>query len=120
MLAFLFLLNGCESDQAVVWRTDSVSPGGEYTVHAETVQQSGPGNAWISTTVTLRQLGQKAGVHILDLSHDLLPRPPGSAVDITWAGPRHLVLVWAPGSEVGFQAGKAIEVDIDAMPRRQE
>lgn len=116
LMGVLSLVSGCESDQAVVWQADAVSPDGGYTVHAETIQQSGPGNAWIWTTVKLTQKGQKTGVDILGLSHDLLPRPPGYAVQMRWLGPRRLRLAWAPGSEVNFQAVRAITVDIEAGP----
>ena len=115
-MGVLSLVSGCESDQAVVWQADAVSPGGGYTVHAETVQQSGPGNAWVSTTVNLTQKGQETGVEILGLSHDLLPRPPGYAVQMRWLGPRRLRLAWAPGSKVNFQAVRGITVDIEAVP----
>jgi hypothetical protein len=117
LLVWLFmLLSGCESDRAVVCQADAMSPDGGYKVHAETVQQSGPGNAWVSTTVKLTQKGQEAGVDILGLSHHLLPGPPGYAVRMRWLGPRRLLLAWAPGSEVNFQAVRAITVDIEAGP----
>jgi len=118
LMPVLFLVIGCGSDRALVWQTDAVSPDGGYTVHAETVQQSGPGNAWISTRVKLTQKGQNLGVDILGLSHDRLPRPPGYAVQIRWQGPRRLRLAWTPGSEVDLQAVRAIGVDIDAAAYR--
>lgn len=120
LVLFLSLLSGCESDQAVVWQADAVSPDGAYTVHAETVQQSGPGNAWISTTVKLTQTGQETGVDILVLSHNLLPRPPGYAVQMRWLDPRRIRLAWAAGSEVDFRAVRAIAVDIESAPRGKE
>jgi len=113
-MAVLSLISGCESDRAVVWRADAVSPDGGYTAHAETVQQSGPGNAWISTRVKLTQKGQEVGVEILGLSHKVLPRTPEHAVQMRWLGPRRLWLAWAPDSEVDFLAVRAIAVDVEA------
>ena len=119
LLAFNALaLSGCQSDQAVVWQTDVASPDGHYTVHAETIQQSGPGNAWISTTVELIQTGQEKGVEILNISHSMLPRPASNAVRATWIGERKLRLEWHPGSELEFQAIRSSGVDIEAFPLR--
>jgi len=115
-MGVFFLLGGCESDRAVVWQADAVSPDGAYMTHAETVQQSGPGNAALWTTVELRQKWRETGVEILGLSHDLLPRSPGYAVQMKWLGPRRLRLAWAPDSEVNFRAVRAITVDIEAGP----
>jgi hypothetical protein len=108
---------GCESDQAIIWQADAVSPDGRYKVHAETVQQSGPGNAWVSTEVKLAQKGQEEGVDILVLSHDRLPQPVQDAVRMTWVDGKNLRLEWLSGSEVDFQAVRAMGVDIKALPR---
>lgn len=116
----LVLVSGCQSDRAVVWQKDVVSPDGQYTVHAETVQQSGPGNAAVWTTVELRQTWRESGVMVLDLVPIQLPPPGQDAVRINWRDARHLKLSWAPGSKVTFQAVKAIEVQIEAGPSGQE
>ncbi|WP_448097229.1 hypothetical protein [Luteibacter yeojuensis] len=116
-IGVLLSMCGCESDQAIIWQADVVSPDGRYKVHAETVQQSGPGNAWVSTEVKLAQKGQEKGVDILVLSHDRLPQPVQDAVRMAWVDGKNLRLEWLSGSEVDFQAVRAMGVDIKALPR---
>ncbi|TCV96429.1 hypothetical protein EC912_102780 [Luteibacter rhizovicinus] len=111
------LLTGCYSDQAVIWKADSTSQDGRWTSHAETVQQGGPGNAWVSTQVTLVQKGRDDYQLIASFSHIKAAYPVLEAVTMTWINPQHLDIAYRPDSEVDFQAVKLASVTITLHPR---
>lgn len=117
VFAVVLAVSGCDSDRAVVWQANVASPDGNYRVHAETVQQSGPGNAWVSTQVTLGQGGPDRAFEILSLSHDIVPPPGIDPVSIHWTGPRTLRLEYLPSSNVDFEAIKGAGVEIESVPR---
>lgn len=59
--AFIFLLLGacffvvCCDGPSIIWKEEVRSPDGFWTAIALTEQQSGPGNAWCGTTVSLKR-----------------------------------------------------------------
>ncbi|QWT19105.1 hypothetical protein KPL74_15290 [Bacillus sp. NP157] len=110
---------GCGDDRAVVWEAHVKAPDGHYRVNAQTIQQSGPGNAALSTRVKLSQRDDDEGDDILDLSHSQMAEVINGPVKVVWLDNTTLRLEFVPSSHVDFQAIKAAAVTIDAVPMPQ-
>ena len=111
-------LAGCGKDWAVTWQADAGSSDGHYQAHAETIQQSGPGNAALWTEVRLTQKGRVEGSTILVLMHNNSPQDVRNAVRMTWVGDSKLRVEYTASSDVAFQAVKAAGVEIESRAFR--
>jgi hypothetical protein len=97
-------------DCATIWSTQARSPDGQFVASAETVQNGGPGTAYIATTVTVRQSFKTEGPDVLVLSN-LLPD-----LRLTWLTPTHLKISYTKPATVEFQAIRCfgtIEVSVE-------
>lgn len=112
-----WLVSACSDDQAVIWQAHVKSPDGHYEANAETIQQSGPGNAWLSTVVKLSQGKDDEGFEILLFSHSSAQELAGGAVSMTWVDNKTLRVKYVPSSTVEFQAVRGAGVTIDLEPR---
>lgn len=124
--------SGCESrDDLVVWKAALSSPDGDWVATADTVQNGGPGNAEIHTTVFLQGRNKKVppqevfGVEF----QGPIPHPytldnvanAGGCVGLTmvWSAPNQLHLSYEgkPGNEVGLHVAKLANVEITVESR---
>lgn len=86
LTALAGLSSSCGSSTDITWRSDVASPDGKWTATAMTEGVSGPGNAYLGTTVFLKRTDTKGrGLEVLGYQED------GS----TWArGRAPLILSW--------------------------
>jgi hypothetical protein len=117
MMTGTVLACSCSDERGIIWHAEAASPNGHYLARAETIQQGGPGNAWVSTEVRLMQGESDKGIEILILSYDDAPQPVPDAVSMTWDGDKTLHLKYSPSGHLDFQAVRASGVDIDTALR---
>jgi hypothetical protein len=126
------LFCGCESrDDLVVWKAALSSPDGDRIATADTVQNGGPGNAEIHTTVFLQARNSKAPPQeVFGIECEgPIPHPytldnvanNGGCVGLTmvWSSPNKLHLSYeaTPGNQVGLQVVKLSNVEITVESR---
>jgi hypothetical protein len=113
-------LRGCAwHDYATTWSAEARSPDGLWVATAESVQNGGPGTAYDSTAVYLRQSGQKPA-EILGFSHQYAT----INLHMKWLTPAHLEVTYGPSGRPGdtvnvdFQAVKfaAVEISLRYVP----
>lgn len=119
-MALIPSVSSCNDDHSVIWSADIASPDGAWLVHAETIQQSGPGNAAVFTEIGLGQRGQHQRTIIVGLSHSIAPRPLEPPVAMRWSTNRKLTVEYDPSSEVNFQAVKLADIEVTAEPMQQD
>ena len=126
------LILGCTSrDDLVVWKAELASPDGVWLAIADTVQNGGPGNAEIHTTVFLQgpnKRGPRQEVFGIECQGPI-PHPytldnvanAGGCVGLTmvWSAPNQLHLSYEekPGNEVGLHVAKLANVEIAVKSR---
>lgn len=102
------LLSAC-SNVATIWSTEVRSPDGQWRAIARTDQYSGPGNAGLYTTVTLKRTkGPKSPIDILAFTQD------AKSIDLkmNWLTPLHLEVTYKQPAVIDFQAIKCAGIDI--------
>lgn len=126
------LILGCTSrDDLVVWKAELASPDGAWLATADTVQNGGPGNAEIHTTVFLQGRDKQVPrqeVFVIECQGPI-PHPytldnvanAGGCVGLTmvWSAPNQLHLSYEekPGNDVGLHVAKLANVEITAGSR---
>lgn len=102
------LLSGC-NNVATIWSIEVRSPDGQWRAIARTDQYSGPGNAGIYTTVTLKRTkGPKSPIDILAFTQNA----KSIDLNINWLTPSHLEVTYKQPAVIDFQAIKCGGVDI--------
>jgi hypothetical protein len=104
------LVFGCK-DSAIIWSAESRSPDGHWLVSASTEQFSGPGTAYVGTTVYLQQ-DSNPRVEILGLANDSAYPAGVTSVGMTWLTPSHLELTYEGHASLNFQLAKYAGIDI--------
>jgi hypothetical protein len=117
VMSLCMALAGCGSDSASVWSGAAKSPSGRWVSTATTIQNSGPGTAFVGTDVYLKWSASSAPpTLILGLSNESAYPIGITAIKMTWLAENHLDLGYCEGT-IGFQAIKAGgSVDISAHP----
>jgi hypothetical protein len=107
VMGLCIALAGCGSDSASVWSGAAKSPSGRWVSTATTIQNGGPGTAFVGTDVYLRRSASAAPARlILDLSNESAYPIGITAVKMTWLAENQLDLGYCEGT-IGFQAIKA-------------
>jgi hypothetical protein len=121
------LILGCGTrDDAVVWKEQTKSPDGLWLATADTIQNGGPGNAEIHTTVFLQHESTKDAPQEIFVAECDGPMPHPYALDnnankggciglsMAWVTPKHLRLTYETrqGTHVLFQVAKLSDVEI--------
>jgi hypothetical protein len=102
---------GCGIACAVIWSAESRSPNGHYLASASTEQCSGPGNAFVGTTVYLKQDSQ-APVQILGLTNESAYPSGTTTVGMNWLTTSHLELTYKGHATIDVQVVKCAGIDI--------
>lgn len=107
VISLCIALAGCGSDSASVWSGAAKSPSGRWVSTATTMQNGGPGTAFVVTDVYLKWSASSASpTLILGLSNESAYPIGITAVKMTWLGENQLDLGYCEGT-IGFQAIKA-------------
>src|ERR1700761_966897 len=105
------LMPGCRDEGAISWSKEVRSPDGQWLAIARTRQWSGPGTAYVATTVELKKFGSsRRAIEILDFRHEEAGR---MYLVLKWLTPKHLDVTYDSGAQLTFQAVKCCDgVDI--------
>ena len=102
---------GCRDEGTTIWSREVQSPNGKWLASAQTKQWSGPGNAYVETSVYLKLIADKQPpVQVLDFPNE--SDFPGGAVNVEWTSPNHLTVTYRGQPTFNFQAVKCGDVDI--------
>jgi hypothetical protein len=113
ILGSLFL-SSC-GDYATIWSTQLKSPAGRLVASAETIQNGGPGTAYVDTEVYLKQPGSsQQPVLVLGFSNDSAYPSGHTAVQLRWLSESQLDVKYKSGATLDFQAVKALGATITA------
>ncbi|MGC2657720.1 MAG: hypothetical protein WA324_07060 [Bryobacteraceae bacterium] len=120
MIGSCVALSSCRDDGTIVWSEAVHSPDGRWLVSADTRQWSGPGTAYVGTSVYLKSIGSsRPAVELLEFS-DPSAYPMGvTRVKMTWLTPTHLDVTYGSQSTLDFQVVKCqgIEITVQAQTR---
>jgi hypothetical protein len=108
------LLAGCDSDQATIWSAIAASPNGVLIASAHTTQISGPGTAFVGTTVSLGVAKDTKPLVILGFANESAYPAGVTAVKLHWLSNTELDVTYNSGATISFQAIKAYGVAITA------
>jgi hypothetical protein len=112
ILAVCTFAFGCDGG-TTIWSADSTSPDHRWVSSASTKQWSGPGNAYVATSVYLKRPdGSKPPIEILEFANDSAYPAGITSVDMTWLTPSHLELGHKGHASLNFQAVKCAGIDI--------
>jgi hypothetical protein len=107
-ISMCFFISGCK-DVQTIWSTETRSPDGQWIAIASTDQYSGPGNAGIYTTVSLkRTMGPKSPIQILAFTQN----SKSIGLKMNWMDPKHLGVTYDHEAILDFQAIKCAGIDI--------
>ena len=88
-----------------IWSAESKSPDGLYVASARTDQWAGPGTAYVSTSVYLKQSNSsQPPVEVLALSDDSAYPAGITSVEMSWLTPSHLDIKYKGHATIDFQA----------------
>jgi hypothetical protein len=118
MVGACVLACGCQ-DSAIIWSAQSRSPDGRWLVSASTEQFSGPGTAYVGTTVYLKQ-DSHPQVEILELSNESAYPAGVTSIGMNWLTPSHLELTYQGHASLNFQAVKCGGIDISVRDLSSE
>lgn len=118
LAAALALSTACSSP-VVTWSARAVSPDGRWVATAESLQWSGPGNAYDATTVSLAPANRpKHARQVIQISQQYAT----IQLCMRWAGPGSLRVAYAPSARAGdhvsldYQVARLWGVVISAGP----
>lgn len=107
------LLSGCRDKGTIIWSKEMRSPDGRWLATAATRQWSGPGNAYVATTVYLKEKdSQEPPVEVLGFSNDSAYPSGVTNVTMDWVTPKHLNVTYGSHATLDFQAIKCSGIDI--------
>jgi hypothetical protein len=112
-VASCMLMFGCRDEGTTIWSKEMRSPDGRWLATAATRQWSGPGNAYVATTVYLKQKdSQQPPVEVLGFSNDSAYPSGVTNVTMDWVTPKHLNVTYGSHATLDFQAVKCSGIDI--------
>jgi hypothetical protein len=104
---------GCKDGGTAIWSADTPSPDRNWVASASTKQWSGPGTAYVGTSVYLkRRDDSKPPVEILEFANDSAYPTGITNVEMTWLTPSHLEVAYRGHATLNFQAVKCAGIDI--------
>ena len=107
------LLTGCGDNGTTLWSQEVRSPDGQWLAIADTKQWSGPGNAYVATSVYLKQAAStQPPIKILGFSNESAYPSRIANVTIEWVAPKHLNVRYGSHATLDFQVIKCSGVDI--------
>jgi hypothetical protein len=119
-IAFCVLLCAC-GGPTTTWSAEARSPDGYWLAAARSEQWSGPGNAYVATTVELKWLrGSQDPTEILSFTHQFATMN----VKMDWITPKHLHVTYGESERRGdhvsldFQVVKisGIDISVEYLP----
>ena len=112
-IAMCLLAFGCKDSGTTIWSAEVPSPSRNWIANAATKQWSGPGSAYVATTVYLKPPDDsKPPVEILEFANDSAYPSSITNVDMTWLTPTHLEVAYKGHASINFQAVKCAGIDI--------
>jgi hypothetical protein len=112
MLFAVCLLSGCRDKGTTTWFKEVRSPDGRWLATATTKQWSGPGAAYVATSVYLkRSEGPPNDIEVLAFSHEDAPH---MYLKMDWVTPEHLDVTYGNHATLDFQAIKCAGINITA------
>jgi hypothetical protein len=107
------LISGCRDEGTVIWSKEVRSPDGRWLATAATKQWSGPGNAYVATSVYLKEKDSaQPSVEVLGFSNDSAYPSGVTNVTMDWVTPKHLNVTYGSHATLDFQAVKCSGIDI--------
>jgi hypothetical protein len=104
---------GCKDAGTKIWSADSPSPDRNWVASANTKQWSGPGTAYVATSVYLKPPdGSKPAVEILEFASDSALPSGITNVEMNWLTPSHLEITYMGHATLNFQVVKFAGIDI--------
>jgi len=107
------LMFGCRDDGTTIWAKEVRSPDGHWLATAATKQWSGPGNAYVATSVYLKGTdSSQPPTEVLGFSNDSAYPSGVTNVTMEWVTPKHLNVAYGSHATLDFQAIKCAGIDI--------
>jgi hypothetical protein len=115
------LVSGCRDEGTTIWSKEVRSPDGSWLATAATKQWSGPGNAYVATSVYLKEKGSaQPPVEVLGFSNDSAYPSGVTNVTMDWVTPTHLNVTYGSHATLDFQAIKCSGIDISVRDASAE
>jgi len=112
-IAICLLAFGCKDSGTTIWSADTPSPDRNWVASASTKQWSGPGTAYVGTSVYLKRPDDsKPPIEILEFANDSAYPSGITDVEMTWLTPSHLEVAYKGHATLNFQAVKCAGIDI--------
>ena len=109
-------MSGCRDQGKIIWSNELPSPDGHWLASAVTRQWSGPGNAFVATTVYLKWTsGSQSPIEILGFENASAYPSGITNVKMEWITPSHLGVTYGPNATLNFQAIKCDGVGISVQ-----
>ena len=106
-------LSGCRDDGTIIWSKEVGSPDGQWLASAATKQWSGPGNAYVATSVYLKgKDSSQPPIEVLGFSNDSAYPAGATSITMEWVTPKHLDVTYGSHATLDFQALKCAGIDI--------
>jgi hypothetical protein len=113
MIAVCVAAIGCKDGGTTIWSADVRSPDKNWIASANTQQWSGPGTAYVATSVYLKRPdNSKPPIEILEFANDSAYPSGITNVEMNWLTPSHLEVAYKGHPSLNFQAIKCAGVDI--------
>lgn len=113
VVACCVLACGCRDEGTTVWSNGVRSPDGQWLATAATKQWSGPGNAYVATSVYLKGVDDsQVPAQVLGFSNDSAYPAGITNVKMEWVTPKHLNVTFGGHATLDFQAIKCDGIDI--------
>lgn len=92
------VLSGCGENPVTTWSAQFPSPDGKWIAIARTYQYSGPGNAYVDTSLYLRSDYERKKERIVLDYPDI-----GKEMTVKWIAPSHLEVTLRKHVEIDFE-----------------
>ena len=120
VIVIFIAASGCRDTGRTVWSKEVQSPDGQWLAKADTKQWSGPGNAYVATSVCLqRTSGREPQIEVLSFSNNSA-YPSGSGISMEWTTPKHLTVTNEGHATLNFQAIKCADIEISYQELSRE
>ena len=123
IIALCALLVGCRDQGTTIWSKGVPSSDNEWVATAVTKQWSGPGNAYVETTIYLKRTsGSQRPVEILNFPEVGPSSRPGWPMTIKWITNSRLDIAVDSRSNLGFHKMAGIEISVEDVsnPKRKD